>query len=183
MQLTVLVDNNTLIDRYLVGEPGVSYLIEHDGQKILFDTGYSDVFLQNAQTLQIDLTTIDSIVLSHGHNDHTWGLNHLTQHYDRLNFTPERKINLVCHPDALNPKYFDAKSIGINYRFDQNDLFFDKICSKKPYPLTENIIFLGQIPRDNKFEMLTPVGQTVDDNGEITDDYVIDVSGLGIKTE
>lgn len=115
MQLTVLVDNNTLIDRYLVGEPGVSYLIEHDGQKILFDTGYSDVFLQNAQTLQIDLTTIDSIVLSHGHNDHTWGLNHLTQHYDRLNFTPERKINLVCHPDALNPKYFDAKSIGINY--------------------------------------------------------------------
>ena len=41
MQLTVLVDNNTLIDRYLVGEPGVSYLIEHDGQKILFDTGYS----------------------------------------------------------------------------------------------------------------------------------------------
>ncbi|MCS5881771.1 hypothetical protein LNP17_26920 [Klebsiella variicola subsp. variicola] len=33
MQLTVLVDNNTLIDRYLVGEPGVSYLIEHDGQK------------------------------------------------------------------------------------------------------------------------------------------------------
>lgn len=43
MQLTVLVDNNTLIDRYLVGEPGVSYLIEHDGQKILFDIGYSDI--------------------------------------------------------------------------------------------------------------------------------------------
>ncbi|MFK5545790.1 MBL fold metallo-hydrolase, partial [Klebsiella pneumoniae] len=28
MRLTVLVDNNTLIDRYLIGEPGVSYLIE-----------------------------------------------------------------------------------------------------------------------------------------------------------
>ncbi len=33
MRLTVLVDNNTLIDRYLIGEPGVSYLIEYDGQK------------------------------------------------------------------------------------------------------------------------------------------------------
>lgn len=33
MQLTVLVDNNTFIDRYLIGEPGVSYLIEYDGQK------------------------------------------------------------------------------------------------------------------------------------------------------
>ncbi|WP_126475195.1 MBL fold metallo-hydrolase, partial [Klebsiella pneumoniae] len=69
MRLTVLVDNNTLIDRYLIGEPGVSYLIEYDGQKILFDTGYSDVFLKNAQTLKIDLTSIDSIVFSHGHND------------------------------------------------------------------------------------------------------------------
>ncbi|EPY7159273.1 MBL fold metallo-hydrolase [Klebsiella quasipneumoniae] len=183
MQLTVLVDNNTFIDRYLIGEPGVSYLIEYDSQKILFDTGYSDIFLQNAQTLKIDLTSIDSIVLSHGHNDHTWGLNHLTQYYDRLNFTPEKKINLICHPDALSPKYFDEKSIGINYRFDKNDLFFNKVCSQKPYPLTENIIFLGQIPRDNKFEMLTPVGQTVDETGEITDDYVMDDSALAIKTE
>ncbi|EPO9640040.1 hypothetical protein ACUIZH_004831, partial [Klebsiella pneumoniae] len=74
---------------------------------------------------------------------------------------------LVCHPDAINPKYFDAKSIGINYRFDKNDLFFDKIYSKKLYPLSENIIFLGQIPRHNKFEMLTAVGQTVDDSGEM----------------
>ncbi|WP_323078940.1 MBL fold metallo-hydrolase [Klebsiella quasipneumoniae] len=182
MKLTVLVDNNTLIDRYLIGEPGVSYLIEHDGQKILFDTGYSDVFLKNAQTLKIDLTSIDSIVFSHGHNDHTWGLNHLAQYYDRINFIPERKINLICHPDALSPKYFDAKSIGINYRFDQHDLFFDKICSKKPYPLTEKIIFLGQIPRGNTFEMLTPVGHTVDDKGESIDDYVMDDSALAIKT-
>ncbi|WP_227643611.1 MBL fold metallo-hydrolase, partial [Klebsiella pneumoniae] len=89
---------------------------EYDGQKILFDTGYSDVFLKNAQTLKIDLTSIDSMVFSHGHNDHTWGLNHLVQYYDRINFIPERKINLICHPDALTPKYFDAKAIGINYR-------------------------------------------------------------------
>ena len=41
MKLTVLLDNNTLIDRYFLGEPGVSYLIETDGKKILFDVGYS----------------------------------------------------------------------------------------------------------------------------------------------
>ena len=39
MHLTVLGDNNTFIDRYLIGEPGVPYLIEDDSQKILFDTG------------------------------------------------------------------------------------------------------------------------------------------------
>jgi 7,8-dihydropterin-6-yl-methyl-4-(beta-D-ribofuranosyl)aminobenzene 5'-phosphate synthase len=40
VKLTVLVDNNTLIDRYFLGEPGVSYLIEAEGQKVLFDVGY-----------------------------------------------------------------------------------------------------------------------------------------------
>ena len=49
MKLTVLVDNNTLIDRYFYGEPGVSYFIEEEGKRILFDVGYSDIFLQNAQ--------------------------------------------------------------------------------------------------------------------------------------
>ena len=39
MKLTVLMDNNTLIDRYFLAEPGVSYLIEVDGKKILFDVG------------------------------------------------------------------------------------------------------------------------------------------------
>lgn len=73
MKLTVLVDNNTFVDEYLIGEPGVSYYIECDGKKILFDLGYSDVFLKNAQTLKIDLSDIDDLVISHGHNDHTWG--------------------------------------------------------------------------------------------------------------
>ena len=74
MKITVLVDNNTIIDRYLSGEPGVSYLLETSGKTILFDTGYSDMFIQNAKKLKIDLLNIDYLVLSHGHIDHTGGL-------------------------------------------------------------------------------------------------------------
>jgi len=55
MKLTVLVDNNTLIDRYFYGEPGVSYFIEDEGKRILFDVGYSDAFIRNAQKMNIDL--------------------------------------------------------------------------------------------------------------------------------
>ena len=51
LKLSVLVDNNTLIDRYFLGEPAVSYFLEIDSARILFDTGYSDVFLKNAKTL------------------------------------------------------------------------------------------------------------------------------------
>ena len=63
MKLTVLADNNTFIDQYYLGEPAVSYYIEIDDCRILFDTGYSDAFLRNAQRLGIDLGAITHLVL------------------------------------------------------------------------------------------------------------------------
>ncbi len=53
IKISVLVDNNTLIDSYFCGEPAVCYHIEVDGKKILFDTGYSDVFIDNANILKL----------------------------------------------------------------------------------------------------------------------------------
>ena len=74
MKLTVLVDNNTIIDRYFYGEPGVSYFIEDEDIKALFDVGYSKLFIKNAIKMGLDIKNIDSVVISHGHNDHTGGL-------------------------------------------------------------------------------------------------------------
>lgn len=48
LDLTILTDNNTLIDRYYLGEPGLSFWIDCGDKKFLFDTGYSDVFIRNA---------------------------------------------------------------------------------------------------------------------------------------
>ncbi|MFC0225499.1 MBL fold metallo-hydrolase [Serratia aquatilis] len=183
MKLTVLVDNNTLIDRYLIGEPGVSYLIECDGKKILFDAGYSDVLLKNAQTLHIDLADLDDVILSHGHNDHTWGLNHLIQYYDRAIADPQKKINLISHPAALIPKYYHSRPIGLNHRQDEHDFFFTRICTREPLNVSEHVTFLGQIPRNNSFEATEPVGHTHDQNGELMDDYVLDDSAVAVKTK
>lgn len=55
MKLTILVDNNTYIDKYYYGEPAVSYYIETEGKRVLFDTGYSDVILRNAEKMGINL--------------------------------------------------------------------------------------------------------------------------------
>ena len=76
MKLTVLCDNTTRIDGYYLGEPGASYYLEDGDTRILFDTGYSDVFMKNAKKMGIDLNGVNKIVLSHGHNDHTGGLVH-----------------------------------------------------------------------------------------------------------
>ncbi len=78
MNITVLADNNTLIDRYFLAEPGLSLLIEDRDIKILFDTGYSDIFIRNALKMGKTLNEIYFIVLSHSHLDHTWGLDHGT---------------------------------------------------------------------------------------------------------
>jgi 7,8-dihydropterin-6-yl-methyl-4-(beta-D-ribofuranosyl)aminobenzene 5'-phosphate synthase len=52
MKLTILVDNNTIIDQYYLGEPAVSYWIEASGKKILFDVGYSDIFLKKCKSFE-----------------------------------------------------------------------------------------------------------------------------------
>ena len=74
MKLTVLIDNNTLIDRYFFAEPGLSLLIEDHDTRVLFDTGYSDLFIQNAVKMGKDLSHLDYLAISHSHLDHTWGL-------------------------------------------------------------------------------------------------------------
>jgi len=70
MRLTVLVDNDTLVDRYFYGEPGVSYFIEDEDKKFLFDVGYSDLFIKNAQKMDIDSLNLDFLALSREHMDH-----------------------------------------------------------------------------------------------------------------
>ncbi len=73
LKITVLVDNTVLKPRGLKGEHCLSILIEKDNKKILFDTGQSDILIENANKLGIDLD-FDAIVISHGHYDHTGGL-------------------------------------------------------------------------------------------------------------
>lgn len=100
MKLTVLVDNNTYIDRYFLGEPGLSFYVEENDKNILFDVGYSNIFIKNSFKMNIDIKKTDHIVLSHGHIDHTWGMTHL------INFYSEYLIEGVnIKPNKL-PKNF-----------------------------------------------------------------------------
>lgn len=63
--------------RGLRGEHGLSLLIETDGKRILFDTGQGPAFIDNARLLGVDLSSIDAVILSHGHYDHGGGLRSL----------------------------------------------------------------------------------------------------------
>jgi 7,8-dihydropterin-6-yl-methyl-4-(beta-D-ribofuranosyl)aminobenzene 5'-phosphate synthase len=54
---------------------GYSALVEHDGKRILFDTGNdAAIFEHNVKALGVDLTKLDFVVISHRHADHATGL-------------------------------------------------------------------------------------------------------------
>ncbi len=163
MKLTVLTEN-TASGNY-TAEHGLSYYIEQD-TNILFDTGHSDVFLKNAERLGIELDDIENIVLSHGHWDHGDGLKYL------------KNKNLICHPYAFIKRYrkIDHHYIGLKLNYYELNKRFRLINTRRPYYIHENMIFLGEIPRINRFEaQSTPF---VDEH--LIDDYVPDDSALAV---
>jgi len=184
MKLTVLIDNNTLIDRYFLGEPGVSYLIEDEGKKVLFDVGYSDAFITNARKMSLDLLDVDFVVLSHGHMDHTWGLIPLIRLYtEGLTEKLEvRKPKLVAHPLTLvGRRLGDLPEIGSLLPEEKLSGYFDMELSREPVNLTERLVFLGEIERTNEFEAMRPMGKIVD-GGVVKDDFLMDDSALAYKS-
>jgi len=72
--ITTLVENGQGGHLGLAHEPGLSFFIEKDGRAFLFDTGKSDAFLTNAETLALDPFRADTLILSHGHYDHSGGV-------------------------------------------------------------------------------------------------------------
>jgi 7,8-dihydropterin-6-yl-methyl-4-(beta-D-ribofuranosyl)aminobenzene 5'-phosphate synthase len=184
MKLTVLIDNNTLIDRYFLAEPGVSYLIEDGGKKILFDVGYSDAFITNARKLSINLLDVDEVVLSHGHLDHTWGLEALVRLYSEATGEklPVKKPRLVAHPLALSPKKSKRLAqLGTLLAKDKLSSFFQLELRRAPLYLTERLVFLGEIERTNNFEAQKPLGKVIEDGVE-KDDFLVDDTALAYQS-
>lgn len=183
MKLTVLVDNNSIIDRYFLAEPGLSYYMEDKGKNILFDTGYSDVFLTNGFKLNLSFNNLDALVISHSHLDHTWGLESLIKYFTEqaMEGRSFNKPKLFSHPEIFRPKTFTGvEEFGVNV--DEKKLFkyVSNNMSKVPKWVTNDLVFLGQIPRKFDFEKYS-IGK-VEINNELHEDFNIDDSALCYKS-
>lgn len=185
MKLKVLVDNNTCIDHYFIGEPGVSYLIEDGDYRVLFDLGYSDVFIRNGIKLDVDFLNLDAVAISHSHLDHTWGLEPLIKLMTeaQLEGRPCKRPLFVAHPDAFVPKtYFGTDEFGMNVSLEKVRKYFAPALTKSSLWLTQRLVFLGEIPRLNGFEAKTAIGKQ-EINGQLIDDYNMDDTALVYRSE
>lgn len=171
MKLTVLVDNNTYIDQYYLGEPAVSYYIEDGDAHVLLDCGYSDAFIKNAEAMGIDLSKLTHIVFSHGHDDHTRGLQFLKEKYDLSN------VQIIAHPQAFQPKRDGGLPCGSPFTAEEIADFSKLKMSSLPVQITDKLLFLGEIIQVFDFELNGSLGERFVE-GRWEDDYCRDDSAL-----
>lgn len=107
MKATVLIDN--IRNDSIKGEWGLSIYIEYKDKKILLDVGASNLFIKNAEKLDISLGDIDYAVLSHAHYDHANGMRRFFQVNEKAKFY----VQSSCAENCYFKKWFIRKYIGI----------------------------------------------------------------------
>lgn len=183
MKLTVLVDNNTLIDRYFLAEPGLCFHLDDEGYEVLFDLGYSDIFLRNAEKMGIDIFQVRDIVISHGHLDHTWGLEPLARRLNEACFEKSKcpRPRVVAHPKAfVSVEGEGSNEFGSLMSVEKLSKHFHIELGCKPVAITPRLTWLGEIPRRFDFENLQGFGHKQD---QTEPDMVPDDSALAYTSD
>ena len=117
-KVTVLSENSSSQKR-LKSEHGLSFYIETETNKYLFDTGASDIFKRNAEILKINLEDTDAVVVSHNHYDHTGGLEFL---YDK---------KVYVHNQFFQKKYKKIEGQFIDIGISQRESAYTRLQFEK----------------------------------------------------
>jgi len=135
----------------VLAEHGLCLWIEAGGRRVMLDTSQGFVLNHNAERLGIDLATVDAVVLTHGHYDHTGALAAV--------LAAAGDVPVYAHAMALEAKYArmpdgSSRSIGIP-EAGEHALHADgrqlHLCAE-PERIGDDIVVIGPVPRTNDFE-------------------------------
>lgn len=174
LELTVLAENTAKIGSHLRGEHGLSIHLKCDDLNVLFDTGQSNLYLQNADKLGIDLEEIDWIIFSHHHYDHVDGLKYFP-------FYQTKKIKLLAQKYAFYRRVEEANTLSEAGLLEKYDVV---VADSEPIDLNQQLIFLAGIPRLNNFECQSSFyDEKVQlPSGQIEEDLYLEDSALIYKS-
>jgi 7,8-dihydropterin-6-yl-methyl-4-(beta-D-ribofuranosyl)aminobenzene 5'-phosphate synthase len=104
-KLLSVYDEGSIPDTSLIGARGFSVLVDVDGERTLFDTGRRSAYLtHNLDYLEVDVNTVDRVVISHMHIDHIGGLEKFLEMRDEA-------VDVIIPPDG--ERMTDVKFLGI----------------------------------------------------------------------
>jgi len=182
LQITTLIENSPDDKKELINEHGLSLYIEADGLNILFDTGQTGDFIKNARILKKELSSLDYIMISHGHYDHSGGLKKLVNLIDEH---PE----LIVGADFFKAKYkmIDEQTYKYNGNsFDEKFILDHNIPLKKIEEdvvyLTEKIMVFHHFLSKNDFEKRNENFYVMEKGLYVHDDFGDEIA-LGIATD
>jgi 7,8-dihydropterin-6-yl-methyl-4-(beta-D-ribofuranosyl)aminobenzene 5'-phosphate synthase len=150
VRITTLSENTAQLG--FLGEWGLSILVETETAKVLLDTGLSTSAVYNADLMGIDFSTIDAIVLSHAHGDHTGGLRDVLRRV-------RKQVQVIAHPDIWIPKYVVygemSRYAGIPYmKEDLESLGASFTLTAKPFKISDDIMTTGEIEMTTDYETI-----------------------------
>ncbi len=179
LKITTLSENTAGQGNFLA-EWGLSVLVEADGLRVLVDTGRSLSVVHNAESMGIDLSTVDCIVISHGHYDHTGGLR------DVLRIKGE--VEVIAHPDIWAAKYAKrtqqpARYCGIPFLREELESLGARFkLVKEPVRISDQIMTTGEVPMSSGYEVIDS-GLFVRESGVLHPDPLADDLALIIDTD
>ena len=117
---------------------GLSFYVETENHKLLFDSSPSEVVIRNAKILGVNLTAVDTVILSHGHYDHSGGI------LPFVELNPRAKI------------YMQYNAGGEYYAFDGEEKGFRYIgIDKKILSLPQVQLLKGDTKIDDELQVFT----------------------------
>ena len=173
-KITILSENHTY-NSALNAEHGFSCIVELKRKRYLFDTGESSLFIQNAHALNVNIVSLDGIIISHGHYDHAGGL---------MPYLENFKAKIYATPGIFSERYSKKTRlhpIGVPFtrkKYEEAGAIFKFV--EKPLRLDENIYLTGPIPRLTDFEKVEDPFIIRTENG-LEADAIMDEQALVIS--
>lgn len=166
-----------------LADGGFSVLVEvaKNGARhqILFDAGTTpDGVVENMRRLDVDPLGIETIVCSHGHFDHTGGLDGLIKRLGRIN------LPVLIHPHFWRRRRLaipgrDPGEIPTTSRRALLDAGFEVIEEEQPsFLFNRSVLVTGEVPRITGYEAGFPLQQAWLDGHWQPDPLVLDDQAL-----
>ncbi|MGQ9702827.1 MAG: MBL fold metallo-hydrolase [bacterium] len=177
--VTIVAEDSVLYESPYLGQHGISLYIEafKNGYKknILMDVGQNpDALLYNMSKMNIDPKSIDMMVLSHCHYDHTQGVSRLLKEIGK------NDLPVIAHPSIFRLNFIASpylRHVGV-MNSDSKEKIEESggtlFLTSDPFQIMPGLITTGEVRRQTDFEEVGIPLKTITDDNKIVEDKMRD---------